>query len=151
MASSATPAFKRINLVVSDLERSLKLYRDVLGFTIDYVKDSAADSYSYPVFGFPKEAKLRFATLNSPSQERTLAITEVKGITLPPMPQPHMTATVLNCLNFDEVLQKVRAMGLKVVPEQALKDLDGTPKGREAAFVDPDGHLIVLYKLLSQS
>ena len=150
MASSSTPAFKRTNLVVADMERSLRVYRDILGFTVDYQKDSAADSYSYPVFEFPREAKMRFATLNSPTQERTLAITEVTGITLPPTPRPHLSATVLNCINMDEVLGKIRALGLKIVPEQALPGPDGTPKGRETAFVDPDGHLIVLYKLLNQ-
>ena len=76
--------------------------------------------------------------------------TEVRGITLPKMPIPHMTAVVLNCVNFDEVVTKAKAMGLKVVPEQPLPDLDGKPKGRETAFVDPDGHLVVLYKMLNQ-
>ena len=99
---------------------------------------------------FPKEAKLRFATLDSPTQERTFALTEVRGIELPKLPVPHMTAVVLNCINFDEVVAKATAMGLKVIPEQALPDLDGKPKGRETAFVDPDGHLIVLYKMLNQ-
>jgi catechol 2,3-dioxygenase-like lactoylglutathione lyase family enzyme len=144
------PTMKRINLCVADMERSLKVYRDILGFTVNHMKDSASDSYSYPVFMFPKEAKLRFATLDSPTQERTFALTEVRGITLPKMPIPHMAAVVLNCVNFDEVVTKVKAMGLKVVPEQALPDLDGKPKGRETAFVDPDGHLIVLYKMLNQ-
>jgi len=144
------PMLKRINLCVADMERSLKVYRDILGFTVNHLKGSASDSYSYPVFMFPKEAKLRFATLDSPTQERTLALTEVRGITLPKMPIPHMTAVVLNCVNFDEVVTKAKAMGLKVVPEQPLPDLDGKPKGRETAFVDPDGHLVVLYKMLNQ-
>ncbi|MSQ87149.1 MAG: VOC family protein [Alphaproteobacteria bacterium] len=144
------PMLKRINLCVADMERSLKVYRDILGFTVNYMKDSASDSYSYPVFMFPKEAKLRFATLDSPTQERTFALTEVRGIELPKLPVPHMTAVVLNCINFDEVVAKATAMGLKVIPEQALPDLDGKPKGRETAFVDPDGHLIVLYKMLNQ-
>lgn len=148
MANS--PTFKRINLCVSDLERSLKIYRDILGFTVDYQKDSKEDSYSYPVFTFPKEAKLRFATLNTASQERTFALTEVTGIELPPMPVPRMVAAVINCPAFDEVLEKVAAAGLEVVEPQILPDLDGNAKGRESAFIDPDGHLIVLYVLNDQ-
>jgi catechol 2,3-dioxygenase-like lactoylglutathione lyase family enzyme len=54
MANS--PTFKRINLCVADLNRSLAIYRDILGFTIDYQKDSKEDSYSYPVFTFPRSA-----------------------------------------------------------------------------------------------
>jgi catechol 2,3-dioxygenase-like lactoylglutathione lyase family enzyme len=144
------PMMKRVNLCVADMERSLKVYRDILGFRVNHLKDSTSDSYSYPVFQFPKHAKLRFATLDSPTQERTFALTEVTGITLPRPPLPHMSAVVLNCVNFDEVVAKVKAMGLAVVPEQALPGPDGKPKGRETAFVDPDGHLIVLYKLLDQ-
>ena len=142
------PMLKRINLCVADMERSLKVYRDILGFTVNHMKDSDSDSYSYPVFVFPKEAKLRFATLDTPTQERTLAITEVRGVTLPKLPIPHTSAVVINCINMDEVVAKVKAMGLKVVPEQPLPGPDGKPKGRETAFVDPDGHLVVLYKML---
>lgn len=145
-----SPTFKRINLCVADLERSLAIYRDIMGFTVDYQKDSKEDSYSYPVFTFPKEAKLRFATLNTATQERTMALTEVKGIDLPQMPVPRMVAAVINCTAFDEVLEKVAAAGLEVVPPQHLPDLDGNPKGRESAFIDPDGHLIVIYKLNDQ-
>jgi len=145
-----SPTFKRINLCVSDLDRSLAIYCDILGFTIDYQKVSAEDSYSYPVFTFPKAAKLRFATLNSKSQERTMALTEVKGITLPPMPVPRMVAAVINCSEFDDVLKKVAAAGLEVIPPQILPNPDGTAKGRESAFIDPDGHLIVIYVLGDQ-
>ncbi|MEQ8733736.1 MAG: VOC family protein [Rhodospirillaceae bacterium] len=145
-----SPTFKRINLCVSDLDRSLEIYCDILGFTIDYQKVSAEDSYSYPVFTLPKEAKLRFATLNSKSQERTMALTEVKGIELPPMPVPRMVAAVINCPKFDEVLEKVAAAGLEVIPPQILPNPDGTAKGRESAFIDPDGHLIVIYVLDDQ-
>jgi len=144
------PMLKRINLCVADMERSLKVYRDILGFTVSQLKESAADSYSYPVFMFPKAAKLRFATLDSPTQERTLALTEVKGVPLPTPPVPHMSAVVLNCADFDNVVAKVKNMNLNVVPEQPLPGPDGKPKGRETAFVDSDGHLIVLYKLLDQ-
>ena len=132
------PMLKRINLCVADMERSLKVYRDILGFTVNHMKDSDSDSYSYPVFVFPKEAKLRFATLDTPTQERTLAITEVRGVTLPKLPIPHTSAVVINCINMDEVIAKVKAMGLKVVPEQPLPGPDGKPKGRETAFVDPE-------------
>ncbi|MCA9222541.1 MAG: VOC family protein [Rhodobacteraceae bacterium] len=144
------PMLKRINLCVADIDRSLGVYRDILGFTVNELKDSKPDSYSYPVFKFPKHAKLRFATLDSPSQQRTLAITEIKGVELPRPPLPHMSALVINCPEMDDVMAKVAAAGLEIVPEQPLPGPDGAPKGRETAFVDPDGHLVVLYKLLGE-
>ena len=146
------PMFKRANYVVADLDRSLALYRDVLGFSIDYTKDSKKDSYSYPVFKFPPEATLRFCTLSSPSQERCFAITEVTGIELPPQPEPRLHAIVVNIPgDFDAVVEGVNALGTCTVREEGeLKDLDGNVKGREWGFEDPDGHLVVLYKLLDQ-
>ena len=138
--------FKRANLVVADLERSLTIYRDILGFSVDYLKDSERDSYSYPVFQFPPEARLRFATLNAgPEQIRTLALTEVRGVPLPPQPSPSLNAIVLHCPNMDQALAALaRVPGLRIVPEQVLHTQDGRI-GREVAFVDPDGHVVVLY------
>ena len=141
---------KRINLCVADMERSLALYRDILGLKVNALKESKADSYSYPVFAFPRQAKLRFATLDTPTQERAMALTEVRGVALPRPSLPHVSAVVLNCVDFDGVIAKVTALGLKVVAEQPLPGDDGKPKGREAALVDHDGHLIVLYKLNGQ-
>ena len=141
---------KRVNLCVADMDRALKVYRDALGFTVHELKDSKSDSYSYPVFRFPRHAKIRFATLDSPTQQRTMALTEVKGIDLPRPPLPHMSATVVNCPDFDGVLKRAAGLGLEIVPEQGLPGPDGKPKGRESAFVDFDGHLVVIYKLNEQ-
>ena len=46
--------FQRANYVVTDLEQSLKLYRDVLGFKVIFNKDAPEDSYSYDVFDIKK-------------------------------------------------------------------------------------------------
>lgn len=37
---------KRVNLVVADLERALKVYRDILGFKVFEVSNSSPTSYS---------------------------------------------------------------------------------------------------------
>jgi catechol 2,3-dioxygenase-like lactoylglutathione lyase family enzyme len=143
------PMLKRTNLCVADMERSLKVYRDILGFTVSELKVSLPTSYSYTVFEIPKDARIRFATLDSPTQVRTIALTEITGVELPRPSRPFMSATVINCDNFDDVITQVKAMGLKVIPEQPLAGADGKPKGREGAFIDPDGHVVVLYKLFN--
>jgi hypothetical protein len=43
------PHVKRPTLLVADLERSLTVYRDVLGFEAGAVVDASPDSFSYPV------------------------------------------------------------------------------------------------------
>ena len=56
---------QRSNFIVSDLDHSLRIYRDVLGFSVDFIKQSDAASYSYPVVDIPREAILRFCVLSA--------------------------------------------------------------------------------------
>lgn len=143
--------FQRANLVVADLERSLTVYRDALGLEVDYIKDSLPTSYSYPVFEFPREAKLRFCTLSAPpTQTRVLALTEVTGIDLPQPPVPRIGAQVFEVPEMDEVLGALaQVAGVEMYEEETLNTQDGRV-GREVGFVDPDGHLIVIYNIQSK-
>jgi catechol 2,3-dioxygenase-like lactoylglutathione lyase family enzyme len=140
--------YKRITLCVADLERSLKIYRDILGFTINYIQPSEKDSFSYPVFNIPKEAKLNFATLDSPTQERTFALTEIKGVVLPKQEGIKMSASVIKVDDLKEVVSKVKALGLETT--NIKTDSSDQYTFIEQAFVDFDGHLIVLYELLEK-
>ncbi len=71
------------------MEKSLQIYRDILGFTLDGIMDSTEASYSYPVFKIDPEAKVRFATLSAgPEQVRTMALTEITGMNLPKPGRP---------------------------------------------------------------
>jgi catechol 2,3-dioxygenase-like lactoylglutathione lyase family enzyme len=148
-AGSGTPGavqIKRPNLVVSDMDRALRVYRDILGFKVFSIDASGPESYSYPVFKFPKGATLRMATLNSESGVRILALTELKGAPLPPKPVPHRDAIVIEVRGIEQIIERVRAEGLAVVPAKPSK----TPEGRtfiEQAFEDHDGHLVVLYEM----
>jgi catechol 2,3-dioxygenase-like lactoylglutathione lyase family enzyme len=140
--------FQRSNLVVRDLERSLAIYRDILGLTIDYTKDSEKTSYSYTVFNIPAAASLRFCTLSAEGQLRTLALTEITGVELPLAPStPRLAALVMRVEAMDAVLEALRARDdVMLYPEQVLRTQDGRT-GREIGVVDPDGHLIVLFSI----
>jgi len=145
-APAGAVQIKRPNLVVGDLDRALRLYRDILGFKVFAVETSGPDSYSYPVFGFPRGARLRMATLSTDTEVRTLALTELQGASLPPAPAPHRAAVVIEVRGIDRIAARISAEGLKTVPPKTSK----TPEGLafvEQAFVDFDGHLIVLYEM----
>ncbi len=159
-AQTATPAaeapkpaydgsyLKRATLIVSDLERALTIYRDLLGFDATPIWEMSGNSYSYTVFNVDKAAKLRGAMLSAgDTQVRTLAIFEVKGQPLTVPQRPRVAAVVVDTRGrLSKVMEAVKAMGLESFPTRPLKTPEGA-SGTEWGFVDPDGHLVVLYEL----
>ncbi|MGD1856806.1 MAG: VOC family protein [Leptolyngbyaceae cyanobacterium] len=137
---------KRPCLLIADLERSLTLYRDCLGFRLDYIGKADPDSYLYPVFQLPAEAQLRFAALSTEQEPRALALTEVKGYQLPPPARPHRGATVIRMPSLAAVLPEIEKLGLCAISASSFS----TPPNlrfTEQALCDFDGHLIVLYEV----
>lgn len=145
MNESQRVRFQRANFVVSDLERALGLYRDVLGFDVAFVKDSDKHSYSYPVFGIDPDAVIRFAVLSAPGQPRVMALTEVSA-PLPELPMPRRSAIVLEVADIDAVVAAARDAGCHVYEEGELLTHDGR-RGREVGIADYDGNLTVIYKI----
>ncbi|HLL59871.1 MAG TPA: VOC family protein [Allosphingosinicella sp.] len=139
--------FQRANFVVRDLDRALTLYRDVLGFEVAFTQGHNPDSYSFPVFEIPPEAKLRFCVLSTGTQERVMALTEITGVDLSPVPHPRRSAIVLEVGDLDSVVAKARAAGARVYDEGELLTKDGR-RGREIGIADFDDNLIVIYKIL---
>lgn len=138
--------FKRAALIVGDLDRSLALYRDVLGFRLQSIKQSAADSYSYEIFGIDRSATMRMAALDGPAgQERTLALIEVKPA--PPRQARPSAATVIEVADIAGALERLaRLPEVTVLLERQLHTHDGRI-GREIGVIDADGHAAVLYNV----
>jgi catechol 2,3-dioxygenase-like lactoylglutathione lyase family enzyme len=137
---------KRPCLIVADLNRSLQIYRDILGFRLDYVGEASAESYLYTVFQLPPQGKLRFAALSTEYEPRAIALTEVKNIELPPMPLPQRIATVIQVGDLTSVIQKIQALSLEIIPPCSF----AAPPNQlftEQGFHDFDGHLIILYQV----
>ena len=135
---------KRPCLIITDLEQSLKIYRDILGFTLNYVNDASPDSYLYKVFQFPPNARLKFAALSTEYEPRSLALTEIKESELPSPPIPNRIAIVIRVLELPPIIQKIRELGLKIIEPHSFT----APPNllfTEQAFYDYDDHLIVLY------
>ncbi len=139
--------FQRGNHVVADLERALTFYQGVLGFDVTFILPPNPESYSYAVFDIPHEAVMRFCVLSTATQERVMALTEVKGVDIAPLPHPRRSAIVLEIDDPDAVMAGARALGLTVYDEEVLKTKDGRI-GREIGIVDFDDNLIVIYKIL---
>jgi catechol 2,3-dioxygenase-like lactoylglutathione lyase family enzyme len=141
------PLVKRTALVVSTMDRALTVYRDLLGFQLNSLTQSGPNSYSYEVFALPRDVPIRFATLNSgPDQQRSLALIESIGIDPYATEAPRPAALVVNANGrFDAILAGARAMGLTVIePRPLISQTQG--EGVEGAFLDHDGHLIVIFQ-----
>ena len=142
--------FQRGNFVVADLDRALSFYKDVLGFTEEYRLGHNPDSYSIPVFEIPDGAELAFVTLNSPTQRRVMALTEIRGVPLDPVPHPRRSAIVVEVGDPDAVMDGARKLGLQVYDEKELVTGDGR-RGREIGIIDFDDNLVVIYKILKDN
>ena len=146
MSETNDVRFQRANFVVTNIDRALAFYRDVLGLKLDFIKDSPDDSYSYEVFEIDNAQKIRFAVLSSATQVRVLALTELPGATLEDAPFPRRAAIVLEVSDVDGVVRGAEAAGCRVYPEDKLITHDGRV-GREVGIVDDDGNLTVIYHI----
>lgn len=141
------PHVKRANLLIADIDRSLTIYRDILGLTANEPSVSGPDSYSYPVFNIPAGTPMRSITLNEPGEQRVLALTELKGFDLPkPINAPYISTVVIGINDLPGAFQKIEALGLTVTKSKTADGVDFD--FIEQAFVDFDGHLIVCYEII---
>ena len=143
---NASPDLKRINLIVSDLDQSLVIYRDVIGMEVFEIKNSEKGSYAYKVFNLPQDADMRYASLNIGSKTRGFSLTEIKNAKLPSLDGIKMTTAVIQVKGLREIYDKIIDMNLY----STEIDEDTTPEGitfAEFSFTDYDGHLVVLYEL----
>lgn len=138
--------FQRANYVVSNLDRSLEFYSGVLGLTLDFVEISEKDSYSYPVFEIPVDAKVRFAVLSAPDQPRVMALTEITDAEICVPDHPRRAAIVLETSDIEGIGAAARKSGFFVYQQVDFQTHDGRP-GKEMGIVDADGNLSVLYQL----
>jgi len=147
VVSYKMPHIKRPNLLVADLDRSLAIYRDILGLGASEPSVSGPDSFSYPVFNIPKGTPMRSLTLHEEAEQRVLALTELKGYDLPkPISEPFLSTVVIGVDDLKGKFEKLEAMGLTVTETRIAGG--GEFNFIEQAFIDPDGHLIVCYEVL---
>ena len=151
--SSSAPLVDRLQikrpcLLVADLESSLAIYRDILGFKLVYLSEASPDSYLYTIFKLPNTAKLKFAAFDTKAEPRALALTEVKGIPLSPPTPPYRTAMVVRVRELTTTIEKIRQLGLEIVKPNSFTRAPNL-YFTEQAFYDYDAHLIMLYEVKS--
>ena len=138
---------RRPTLVVSDMDASLALYRDILGFRLGSLREDPKDSYVFESFNLPLEATVRHATLDSDNEKRTLSLVEYKDLApIDAKNNPRRAAVLVNANGrFDEIKTALEESEYHVLSTHALGE-----NGVEMGFLDPDGHLIVIYQFNMQ-
>ncbi len=138
----------RHSILVSDLERSLTLYRDVLGLTVSRVTATSPDSYSYVFFNIPPGSMKRFAYLDGEDgRSNVLGIGEVPGLELKLPQSPRSVAWVQTVADVERVMAEVQALGLTLIPPLQFMSREAGKTGIETGVVDFDGHLVMFYGL----
>lgn len=135
---------RRPTLVISDMEASLALYRDILGFRLGSLKEDPKDSYVFKAFNIPIDATVMHATLDSDTEKRTLSLVEYKGLAPIDAENAVRRSAVLVNANgrFGDIKEQLEDGGYMLLPSHKLGK-----NGVEMGFLDPDGHLIVIYQM----
>ena len=138
--------FQRANYLVSNKERALLLYRDILGMSLDFMKVSEKDSYSYDVFDIDDSIAIEFALLSYEDQARVMALTILGDGNLEKNPLPRRAAICIEVDDVDDAVSKCNENGFHCYGEDHLITHDGR-EGKEVGILDDDGNLIVIYKI----
>ena len=134
----------RPNILVADMERSLRVYRDILGFQVNFLLDAL--DVAPEMFGLPKGTKMRMAFVSEGKGAfGSLAISEVQGVELPPAQPPYPSCIIIEVKEgrLAGILDQVRAEGLPVGEAYELAQPDRT----DVTISDHDGHRVVLFEL----
>ena len=138
--------FQRANYLVSNKDRALLLYRDILGMSLDFMKVSEKDSYSYDVFDIDESIAIEFALLSYEDQARVMALTILGDGNLEKNPLPRRAAICIEVDDVDDAVSKCNENGFHCYGEDHLITHDGR-EGKEVGILDDDGNLIVIYKI----
>jgi len=144
-AERPLPFFQRAALLVDNLDKALAVYRDLLGFELEFVGDDESDSFAYEIFDIPEDVQTRFAALSSQSQQRTLALIEAPGHAA--AQSERRAAAVIQVTSVVETLAAAKALGLKTCEPRTELDPTKGPPRTESGFYDHDGHTVVIYNL----
>lgn len=106
-----------ITLSISNLERSLALYRDVLGCTV---------------------AKLTARGVYLEVGDLWLALEVDPDVRAGPLPEYTHVAFSVDAGNFEGLATRIRASGAEVFKEN-------TSEGQSLYFLDPDGHKLEIH------
>ncbi|MCC7085080.1 MAG: VOC family protein [Pirellulales bacterium] len=137
---------------VSDMDRSLQFYRDLLGLKVMYDK-LRENLPAYDQVMAMRDVRLRVVLLNDPAEQSIIALLQY----LHPVPQRRemkmtffgSTALAVQTDDLDADYRRLRASGVPFTSEPVDVVRDGKLAARLAYALDPDEIVVELYQPMS--
>ncbi len=145
------PYVHRTNLVVADIDRSLKIYRDILGFKVAFKVPIRSAGIVHETFGLDDDVKARIAMLSMGKKDalgrtqRPIGLSEVPGYEAPER-DIYDTALIIEIDPEDDIQELYDRLSAEGLEMGRLMDLP-IPKRTEFPFTDYDGHRIIIMQL----
>lgn len=150
--------FNHVCLIVSDTEKSIKLFRDVLGFTVKVDKiipdgigpDKYFGQQTLDDIFHSKDSKSRMVILVS-DEGAMIELEEPLVPKVKKVPREYLeygyvgiSEVAFNVTNIDEWLEKIKAAGYETQTNYVWEIMGGAAKS--FLFYDDDGHMIQLFE-----
>jgi lactoylglutathione lyase len=144
IGGSTLPTIQRphhTGIAVSDLERSVRFYRDVLGFELAFAWNPRAD-YIRTLIGYPG-ADVHSAILRMPNSDYFLELMEVRDVAKRAVDTGTANPGVAHIAFFtddcDGLYAELRAKGVEAVSAPVTPTIGPNEGGRAVYMLDPDG------------
>lgn len=134
----------RLSLTVNDMDRTLKAYRDVLGFKVEGETPFATDAPTRELTGLSR-SQVRRSRIQAPGSTLWIELVEFKGVDRKPL---HMriqdrgaARLQLRVGDVDAIVAAVKAAGLRVMSIDGLAQ-PIPPNFKGALVADPDNFFL---------
>jgi catechol 2,3-dioxygenase-like lactoylglutathione lyase family enzyme len=148
-----TLRIKRGLVIVSDLDRSIRFYRDIIGlelYSVEPYFDRNPDSLGYEMFGVKPGSRKRMAMFNTSAEVRGLTLQEVRDVPVRFRDRPRAFTLLFETDDLVGIYERAVAAGARIVAPASgeVPATDKAPRLRfmEMAVFDPDGHAISFFQ-----
>jgi len=130
-----------MGLTVSDLERSVRFYRNELGFELRN-QWTRSEAYVRELLGYP-DLELHAAILRVPGDGSIVELVEYRGVDRTAIDATHANPGTCHLSLFvddlDTLVDGMRSRGVRFVSEPVTPTVGPNEGGRAVYLLDPDG------------